>query len=369
VAAGLLMRSLLRVLDIDLGFRPDSAIALRIDPGSRYAPEQRHAYVDDALRLVRAIPGVQAAGLADVLPLDGNRSWAVVGKGQVYPAGGYPEGFVRVVSEGYLDALGLGLLAGRDFSADDTPTSEPVAVVNETLARTLWPGQDPLRQIVMTEGPQAGARRVVGVVRDVRHRALERDAGLELYLPMRQRAETGAVFLVVRSTIDAGALTASIRTALAPIAPDVPANQVRVMQDLVDRAVSPRRFLVVLVAGFAAFAVVLASLGIYAVVAYFVSQRHQEFGIRLALGASPSDVQARVLRQTLGLAGVGLTVGVAVSLMLTDVLSGQLFGVTAADPATFFGMAVILGLVSAAAGYIPARRASRLDPMHAIRGQ
>jgi len=183
VGAGLLIRSLIRVLD--MGFDPARAATIRVDPDSRYGtPEQRNAYFDEVLRRVKEIPGVQAAGITDALPLGRNRTWGAGAKGVTYERGKYPLAFVRVVSDGYPAAMGMAIRAGRDIAASDTGKSEPVMLVNETMARNLWPGQDPIGKYML--GGCAKERRVVGVVGDVRHLALEQEAGNEMYLPMRQ---------------------------------------------------------------------------------------------------------------------------------------------------------------------------------------
>jgi ABC-type antimicrobial peptide transport system permease subunit len=208
----------------------------------------------------------------------------------------------------------------------------------------------------------------VGVVVDVRHLALEQGAGMEMYLPMRQCNDMASVDLVVRSSLPPAEIAASVRAALKPIAPNLPGNEFRTVQQLVDKAVSPRRFVVALLGGFALFALLLASLGIYGVVSYGVTQRTQEIGIRMALGASASRLQAGIIGQTLGLAAVGMLIGAVASGLLARALGGLLFGVTATDPLTFLAMPMVLALVAAMAGYLPARRASRIDPSIALRG-
>ena len=364
VSAGLLVRSFLRVLDVNLGFRPEHAAAVRVDPDSSYSTQaQQNGYFDDVLRRVRDIPGIEAAGLTDALPLGRNRSWGAPAKGQVYPKGKFPSAFVRVVSDGYVKAMGIALLAGRDISDRDTPSTTPVIMINQTLARTLWPGQNAVGQTMRA----CGERQVVGVVADVRHLALEQGAGMEMYLPMRQCNDISSVDLVVRSSIPPGDLAAGVRAALKPIAPNLPGKDFRTLQQLVDKAVSPRRFVVLLLGGFALFALLLASLGIYGVVSYGVNQRMQEIGIRMALGASAARLQAGIIGQTLGLAAVGMLLGAVASLVLARALGGLLFGVTATDPITFLGMPVVLAVVAAIAGYVPARRASRVDPSIALR--
>jgi len=364
VSAGLLVRSFVRVLDVNLGFRPEHASTVRVDPDSRYATQaQQNAYFDEVLRRAREIPGIHAAGLTDALPLGRNRAWGSPAKGQVYPPGKFPNAFVRVVSDGYFKAMGIALVAGRDLSQRDTPAAEPVIAINETMARTLWPGQNAVGQILLA----CGERRVVGVVGDVRHLALEQDSGMEMYLPIRQCGDFSSVDLVVRSSLPAAPLAASVRAALKPIAPNLPGKDFRTLQQLVDQAVSPRRFVVLLLGGFALFALLLASFGIYGVVSYGVNQRTQEIGIRMALGASAARLQAGILAQTLLLTAAGMLIGAALSRALAGALGGMLFGVTANDPPTFLGIPVVLTLVAAAAGYLPARRASRIDPSIALR--
>ena len=368
VGAGLLIRSLIRVLDVEMGFQPSRAAAIRVDPDSRYATrEQRTAYFDEVLRRVKEIPGIEAAGITDALPLGRNRTWGSPAKGVTYERGKFPLAFPRIVSDGYPAALGIPLRAGRDIAASDTATSEPIIVINETMARTLWPGQDPIGKYVV--GGCAKERRVVGVVGDVRHLALEQSSGNEMYIPMRQCGDMPSADLVVRSALPPSQLAGAIRATLQPIAANLPGNDFRMLQQLVDRSVSPRRFLVLLLGGFAAFALVLASLGIYGLISYSVSQRTQEIGIRMALGASTRDVQGRIITQTLKLAVVGMAIGTAVSWALAQGASSLLFGVTARDPATFLGMLAVLTFVAIVAGYLPARRASRIDPMVALRAE
>lgn len=197
VGAGLLSRSFLNVLQVNLGFQPERAAVLRIDPNASYSSQlQRNSYFNQVLDQVRSLPGITGAGLTDVVPLGGDRSWEIAGKGQQYAAGHYPEGFIRYVSDGYIEAMGIPLRAGRDFTEQDTRSSENVALVNETAARTLWPGQNPLGQIVMSGANDP--RRVVGVVSDVRHRGLERESGCELYMSIRQTIVALFIWLCVR---------------------------------------------------------------------------------------------------------------------------------------------------------------------------
>jgi predicted permease len=366
VGAGLLVRSLEHVMDVNLGFHPEHAIALRIDPNSSYDnQDKRNVYFDEALRRTLEIPGVQGAGLSDALPLGRNRTWGAAAKGKVYTPKTYPLAYIRIISDGYFKAMGIPMIEGRDFTAEDRGAkTQPVAIINESMAKSVFPGEDPVgKELVQHDAT------IVGVVGDVRHLTLEEGSGNELYLPIRQGDDYSSVDLVVRSTMTNAELAPRLREALQPIAPEVPMSNMRPLAILVDKAVSPRRFVVTLLAGFAGFALILASLGIYAVISYSVSQRTQEIGIRMALGASAGGVQKSVLLQTLQLAAIGMVIGVASSLVFAGAVRSLLFGVEATDPMTFAAMLAILTIVAGMAGYFPARRASRIDPIIALRSE
>ncbi len=366
VGAALLIQSFLHVLDVNLGFQPERAATLRIDPSFRIPGlAQQNIFIDDVLHRTRAIPGVAAAGIADVLPLDGDRGWQVGAQGQVYDKDHHPESFIRVVSDGYFAALGIQLKAGREFTESDRSLSAPVAMVNQTLARTLWPGQDAVGQM-MTQGRE-GVRRVVGVVGDVRHGGPERMGGSEMYLPMRQTGDYGAMKLVVRTALPPESLAAGIRAALRPIDPNLPVTEFQTLQGLVDKELSPRRFLVILLSGFAGFALLLASLGIYALISYSVNQRTKEIGICMALGASAELVRRGILARTLRLALTGVALGMLSSFALSKWIESLLFGTTPTNPAVFSGVSLLLCAVALVAAYVPARRASRIEPLQALR--
>jgi ABC-type lipoprotein release transport system permease subunit len=235
------------------------------------------------------------------------------------------------------------------------------------MARTLWPGQDPIGKYVLNAC--APERRVIGVVGDVRHLALEQASGNEMYIPMRQCGDRPTHALVVRSTLAPAPLASALREALKPLAPNLAGNDFRTLQQIVDQSVSPRRFTVLLLGAFAAFALILASLGIYALISYSVNQRTQEIGIRMAIGATALDIQRQIVRHTLWLTAAGIGLGAAASWLLARGLTGLLFEVTAADPVTFIGMLIVLVVVATIAGYVPARRASGIDPMVALRAE
>ncbi len=269
------------------------------------------------------------------------------------------------MSDGYFRTMGIPIRSGRDFTVGDALEAGPVAVVNETMARMLWPKREAVGQAIDLGNKRLV--RVVGVVGDVRHDALEHAFTGEIYFPLRQTGDYSAVNLVVRTDLPESQLAASVRTAIGSMAPDAVKNQWHPLQQLIDKVASPRRFVVFLLGGFAAFALVLAALGIYALISYGVSQRTQEIGIRLALGASAGDVRATIMRGTLVLAGTGMLIGIFAAALVVPSLSGMLFGVSWSDPWSFAGALALLVVVAVAAGHFPARRAWRVDPSVAIR--
>ncbi|HUG09551.1 MAG TPA: ABC transporter permease [Opitutaceae bacterium] len=366
--AGLLGRSLGRVLDVRPGFSTDNVVAIRVDPGGpRRSSAQTNAYFDAVVREVRSVPGVQSLGLTDALPLGDNFGWRRWDAVPAEKAGAQqPEErinpLVRMVDEGYLAAMQIPLRRGRAFRTSDA-NSEPVIIVNERLARVLWPGVDAIGRVIRTSGKD---RRVIGVVGDVRYFGLDREADMEMYMPIRT-GDYQSVDLVVRASLPPAALTGGIRAALRRVDPTLPVAEFRSMEQLVDRSVFARRFVVLLVGGFAAFGLLLASLGIYAVISYSVTQRTQEIGIRMALGATPGKLRAHILGQTARLALLGVAVGLPASWLAARAIRSLLFDVRASDPPTYIAVLVILVGVAALAGYVPARRATHVDPAIALR--
>jgi predicted permease len=313
---------------------------------------------------VKELPGIESAGIADMLPLDRDRSWGLYAVGRDYPKDAQLGAIVRIVTPGYLDAMGIRLLSGRDFSWQDSSNSAPVVIVNETAARRHWPGQSPLGRLALGMGKYPA--QVIGVVSDVRVSNLEGSIGSEMYLPTTQAGPEGAE-LVVRSKLPPDVLTPTVIGTLRKLNPAQPATVFRPVQTLVDHSVSPRRFFVLLVAVFAGLGLVLAALGIYGVISYSVSRQTQEIGVRMALGATPARVQLSVLARTLRLALLGVTIGCVASFAASKGIASLLFKTEPSDPGTFLAVLSLLLVVAGLAGYLPALRATRIDPMNALR--
>ncbi len=365
--SGLLARSFARVLDVELGFDAAHVAAVRVDPRRQGTTRAtRNAYFDEVLREAATVPGIDALGLSDALPLGDNFGWRRWTARRTDGSADRYNPLVRMIDEGYLGAMKIPIVAGRSFSAADTDGSEPVVIINDAFAAELWPGQDPIGQVLHVSSVNY---RVIGMVPQVKYFAVERESGSEMYLPLRQIGDYQVVDLVVRSAVAPTILAGSLRAALKRADPDMPITGLRTMEELIDRSLFARRALLWLVAGFAGFGLVLASLGLYAVIAYSVGQRQSEFGLRVALGASPSVLRSGVLAQTLSLVILGLLAGIPASWMAGQLLQGVLFQVTFADAGTYVGMVTVLVIVAGVAGYLPARNASSVDPAIALRAQ
>jgi len=366
VGGTLLLRSFVGLLDVNLGFRPEGAMMWQVDAGRSFPNDTaRIAYFENLVNRVRDVPGVDAVGLTDTPPLGRNRSWGIQAKGVVYDKGEVPTFFPRLVDADYLRAMRVPLIAGRQFTPNDRDGSELVAILNQTAAAKLFPGKDALGQVVLLFGDREF--RVVGVVSDVRHQALEKESGLEVYLAYTQVPDFGTLAMVVRSRVPATALASRVQAALRAVDPLLPVADYQTLGSVVERAVSPRRFILTVLGAFAGTALLLAALGIYAVLSYSVSQRSREIGIRMALGESAGSVRQRVVTRTLLLAGAGVVIGAVVSLGAAHLIRSLLYGVGPADVLSFGATAMIMVAVSALAGFLPALRASRTDPMVALR--
>jgi len=363
IGAGLLLRSFLNVLDVDMGFQPSRAAVIKIDYNDQGNDVKRGTILQEIQRKVSEIPGVEAAGVVDLLPLGRNRTWGLKGKGRTYPKNFGLNALVRVVTPGYLAAMGMRLRGGRDFSWQDVAGSPSVVIVNQTAARRYWNEDVPVDRIAQVNGRDA---RVIGVLADVAEHSLEGEADPEMYLTATQAGPEGAE-LVVRTKLPVESLGPSVMRTLRALNPGQPATEFRPLQSIVDQSVSPRRFLVTLVASFALMGLILASLGIYGVISYSVTRETQQIGIRMALGATAPQVQRGVMAGALRLATIGIAFGLAGALISAKWIGSLLFGTTPSDPLTFAGIGVLLGIVALIAGYIPARRASRIDPIIALR--
>ncbi|MGA8596820.1 MAG: ABC transporter permease [Bryobacteraceae bacterium] len=365
VGAGLLLRSFLRVLDVDLGFEPSRAAAISLDFDDGEKAATRAAKWHEIVERTSLIPGVETAGISDNLPMSRNRSWGIAAKGeQKRNALDFVPVFVYIVSPGYLKAMGMRLLEGRDISWHDIADNRSVVIINETVARRLWPGQSPVGRTALAGGTEA---QVIGVIADVRESSAEDNAGAQMYLPATKQFGPEGAYLVLRSKLPPTALARSVMITLRRINPGQPATEFKPIQALVDHATSPRRFFVLLVGIFAGLGLLLASLGIYGVISYSVTRQRPEIGIRLALGATEARVQLDVIWRTMRLTLVGISVGVVASLAVSRLIASLLFRTAPTDPLTFVGMVVLLGAVAVLAGYLPARRASKIDPMIALR--
>lgn len=368
VSAGLLLRSFIKVLDVDLGFQPDRAASISVSydesaPTGDARVAKRSAIFQQILARVSALPGVEAAGIADFLPLGPNREWDTpVPQGRLFAPGELPDPLVYVITPGFIRAMGI-RLRGRDFTWADGPQNQRVVLINESAARVYWPGEDAVGKILMRDKEED---HVVGVVDDVHEESVEGGAGSQIYYPALQQGPASAQ-LVVRTSLPPAALAPSVLHALRELNPNQPAAEFRPIRSIVDRAVSPRRFFMILVAAFAGLGLLLATLGIYGVISYSVTRQRPEIGIRMALGATTGLVRRQVLAGTLRLAFAGIALGTVGAFAVAKLIASLLFATSPWDLPTYLGMALALLLVAAVSGYIPARRASSINPMEALR--
>jgi predicted permease len=370
VGAGLLLRSFLRLTNIDLGFQPQQTSAIKMEYTTDYgagsnSAAKRAALFQEALRQVSAIPGVESAAISDNLPLEHGRSWELLAKGTSEKEGDNKDAFVYIVTPGYFETMGIHLRQGRDFTWSDSPATEQVIIINQAAARREWPNQDPMGKLA--RGIGNGDTRVVGLIDDVRESSVEAGSSPQVYVPITQ-GEPGKAEVVMRSSLPFDVLAPAVMRTLRTLNPEQAAAELRPIQSIVDHATSPRRFFAVLVGLFAVLGLVLASLGIYGLISYSVAGRTQEIGIRMALGATRERVQMGVIWETLRMALVGVALGTIASYAVARAISSTLFDTEPGDPATFLIMIASLTAVAFVAGYLPARRASRVEPTVALRG-
>jgi putative ABC transport system permease protein len=372
VGAALLLRSFEALRRVDPGFATHGRIAAEIAlPQGRYDSAARAAFFEDLSARLRSLPGVAAAGAVNVLPLSGSNTssnYTVEGEPE-RSRDQAPNANRRSVAGEYFDALGLTLLDGRVFDRRDGAAAPAVVVVNRTFARRHWPEGTPLgRRMRFGSGPSNTSpwREVVGVVADLRHQALDEAPRAEVYMPLAQ-SPAGTMSVVVAASESPERMTEVVRATVRALDPDLPIANVRSMEEVVSGALLPQRLATVLVGAFAALALVLAALGLYGVVAYSVARRTQEIGVRIALGATGPGVLRLVVGQGMRLVAAGVAAGLAGAWGVTRLLASLLYGVSPTDPVAFSLAAVLLGLVALLAAALPAWRASRLDPMTALR--
>jgi putative ABC transport system permease protein len=370
VGCTLLVRSFIRLLDVDPGFDPRSAVVVGLQlPSSKYPePEDRVRFETRLLEQIAGVPGVLAAGFTQSTPLANDFVASLIFEGQpAVPDADRPSANFYSVSPGFFRAMGIRVIRGRGIDERDRAGAPRIAVVNETFARRFYANSDPIgKRIVVTQGPDDW-REIVGIVADTRQYGLAERSPSQIYESYQQQPFS-SVDIIVRTSGDPAALTSSLRATVQTLDPDQPLGRVITLQQLLDNSVGSQRFSLALISAFAAVALLLASIGLYGLVAYTVSQRTEEIGVRLALGASPADVLRLIMRQALGMAVLGLVIGLAAAIGAARFTRSLLYEISPLDPLTFIVVPLVLLSVIALASLIPARRAARVDPVIAIRG-
>jgi predicted permease len=371
IGAALLIRSFLKLRAVETGFDPAQVVTAQASLTSEQyqTVAQVWAFEQQVLARLSALPGVTAAATASNVPLERGLRAGMRFEGASGPVEQTVQ--IRAISPAYFRALGIPMLRGRDFSQTDIPSSMPVIIINDHLARRYWPDRDPLGASI----PWQGARRqIVGVVGDLREIGLDRDVEPTVYVPVPQMPEGLAMamnrwFLTSWIVRTAGPvdLAAALRQAVKEIDPQMPLTNVRPLTQVISASLASRQFILVMMGVFASLALVLTAVGLYGVLSYQVSQRTNEIGIRMALGAQPRDVLRLVVGQGMGLVIIGMAIGLAAAFWVSRLLTGMLFDVTPTDPATFAGVSSFLVVIALLASYLPARRAMRVDPMAALR--
>ena len=371
--AGLMLKSFARLREVNPGFQPAqvSTFTVTLSPTDYATLDQQRAFEAALMERVRRIPGVDSAGVTFGLPLSGagfSLSFTVDGRGAP-PPNAEPVAQVRIASAGYFGAMGIPLVRGRTFGASDRPGAARVFVISEETARRFFPGEDPIGKRIQFGWTREGDRlagEIVGIVGDVRQHSLRSDLTPHAYVAFEQWP-LDEITVVMRTRTDPAAALREARTIVATLDRNLPVYDAFTLEGMVTRSLGQPRFYLVLLGVFAALAVVLAAIGIYGVIAYTVQQRTREIGIRIALGASTERVVAMVVRRGVLLAVSGVLLGTLGAFAVTRVLSSLLYGVSARDPFTFVGVAVLLGVVAVFASWVPARRAARVDPLAAMR--
>src|SRR5579872_982422 len=372
--AGLLLKSFAHLMQVDPGFRADGVLTMRVSlPPERYdKPELVSNFYRSVLDRVSHVPGVQAAGAISLLPLIGvGSSGTTTVDTKAVPTDQLtPEADRRVATPGTFQAMGIGLVRGRYFDDRDNATGAPVAIIDETMAQTYWPGDDPIGKRLKFGGLQSTAPwiTIVGEVKHVHYRTLEAKSRVQVYVPNAQRP-SNAMSLVIRTPEEPLALAATVQREVLAVDSDQPVYKIATMQQLIADSVARRRLSMLLLAIFAGAALLLAAVGIYGIISYSVAQRSHEMGIRMALGASRWSLLRLMLGQSLWMTLTGAAIGLVGSIVLTRFMATMLFDVKASDPSTFALVALLLIVVALAASYIPARRATGVDPVNALRDE
>ncbi|PWT93384.1 MAG: ABC transporter permease [Blastocatellia bacterium] len=375
IGSGLMVKSFLRVQDVKPGFEPTRLLTARIAlPDTKYDKfEKTRAFFEQLFAKLHTRAEVKSVGAINLLPFGGgggDRSFTIEGR-DVPEGQAHPDEQIRFITAGYFQSMDIALLKGRDITERDQPDTPQVLIANQALARKFWPNEEALGKRISFSKRNPKWYELVGIVGNVRHRGLDVEEKPEFYVPVMQPlfadGNVPPMFLTIRTNTDPQTAISVLRSEIASLDPDQPISSVLTMEERIADSVAPRRFNMFLFAMFAALALVLAAIGIYGIMAFSVSQRTQEIGIRMALGASGGDVLRMVLRNGFMLAVSGIAVGLVASFALTRLMTSLLFGVSATDLSTFILDAAVLAIVALAACYIPARRATKVDPLVALR--
>lgn len=370
IGAGLLIKSFLLLRETNAGFSPDHLLTMRISiPSVKYKGKQKPEFFQRLTESVAGLPGVESTGAVLSLPLGGSnysvgRSFIPEGR-PLTPEESINASYV-VVTPGYFHTMKIPLKDGRQFTTEDREETTKVVVINETLARRHFPGQSAIGKRIKIWRDEDFPREIIGVVGDTKTEALEDESSPQIYVPHAQDPSWGGLSLVVRTSGTPSALTPAVRGAVLSIDPDQPVFNIKTMDDIVAASVATRRISMLLLSGFAGLALLLAALGVYGLISYSIAQRTHEIGLRMALGATGRDVLKLVLGQGMSLVLIGTAIGLAAAFALTRVMSSLLYEVSASDPVTFIGVALLLIIVALVACLIPARRAMKVDPMVAL---
>jgi putative ABC transport system permease protein len=371
IGAGLLMKSFFNLMKVDPGFKPANVVTMSVVlPRTRYPEQHRWVFFyAQLLERIGQLPGVESAGAISTLPLGGggtDSDFMIEGRPEAGP-GEEPVAWYSSVTPAYFATMGIRLIKGRVFTEQDRADSSPAIVITEAMARRYFPDEEPLgKRIGNPDGGKILWREIVGVVADVKHFGLDADARPTMYLPHSQ-SPARFMSLTVRTGSDPLRIVAAIRSQVSDLDGNLAVSNILTMEQLVARSVSDSRFILVLLVSFAGLALLLAALGIYGLISYSVTQRTHEIGLRMALGAETSDVLRMVVGHGALLALIGVGIGMAGAFALTRLMSTLLFGVNATDPTIFGLLGLLLIGVALAASFIPARRATRVDPMIALR--